>query len=407
MPVFNYKVRDKYGILIKGKLEERTKEALAEYLQNSGYTVLSISEQTEFQKSIENFLKSLKTISKEEIVVFTRQLSGMLAAGLPLLTCLSSLAKQTPNKKFSEIIEDIRKDVEAGIPLSEAMAKHPKIFSNVYVNMVNVGEVSGRLEEVLQRLAELGFQQMEIKSKIINAITYPAVLFTLMTIIMIVMLTYVVPKFVPIFEQAGENLPFFTKALINTSNFIKNYWLFIIIAIAVSLFGIKKYYDTPKGKFNIDKFLLRVPALGSLILNYNIATMSKTLANLLKSGVSLVRCLSVTENTIRNEVIKIIISELRQNVIKGKGIADQLKMSGIFPPMAIQMIAAGEQTGKLDEMLAEIANFYTTEVDYSIKKFTSLLGPLMLLIMALFVGVMAFAILVPIFKMAKLFRQKF
>ncbi|MBN1522690.1 MAG: type II secretion system F family protein [Candidatus Aureabacteria bacterium] len=406
MPIFNYKARDKFGILIKGKVEERTREALAEHLQNSGYTIVSIWEQSKFQKDFETFFNNLKQVKKQEIIIFTRQLSGMLAAGLPLLTCLSSLASQTPNRKFAGIIEDIKKDVEAGSSLSEAMFKHPQLFPEVYVNMINVGEVSGKLEEVLQRLADLGFQQMEIKAKIKAAMIYPVFLFGMMILISIGMLTWVLPRFVEIFEKTGKELPFFTRLLLNASYLLKNYWWAMLVGIIVAVVLFKKYLQNPKGKFNFDKFLLSTPVLGKLIMNYNIATMTQTLGNLLKSGVSLVQCLTVTENTVRNSVLKVILVELRENVVKGKGISEQLRMSGVFPPMVIQMISAGEQTGKLDEMLTEISEFYTVEVDYSIQNMTSVLGPLMLLIMAILVGSMALAVLIPIFSLVKIFKKK-
>ena len=406
MPIFNYKARDKFGILVKGKTEERTREALGEILQNSGYTIVSISEQTKFDKDLERFLNNLKRIKKQEIIIFTRQLSGMLAAGLPLLTCLSSLSSQMANKKFANIIENIRRDVEAGDSFSDAIAKHPKIFPEVYVNMVNVGEISGKLEEVLQRLAALGFQQMEIRAKITSAMVYPAFLFGIMTIIAIGMLTYVLPRFVAIFEKAGTELPLPTRILLNTSYFIKNYWWAVVVAIGVIIILFRKYLQDPMGRFNFDKFILSTPVLGTLMLHYNIATMAQTLGNLLKSGITLVQAISVTENTLQNTVLKVILKELRENVIKGKGISEQLRMSGVFPPMVIQMISAGEQTGKLDEMLIEVSNFYSVEVDYSIRALTSLIGPLMLLIMAVMVGSMALAILVPIFRLVKVFKKK-
>ncbi|MCK5706735.1 MAG: type II secretion system F family protein [Candidatus Aureabacteria bacterium] len=406
MPILKYKARDKFGILIKGKTEERTKEALAEHLQHSGYTIVSISEQSKFDKKVEDLLQNIKQISKQEVIFFTRQLSGMIAAGLPLLTSLSSLSKQTPNKKFSNIIEEVRKDVEAGSTLADSLSKYPNAFPEFYVNMVNVGEISGKLEEVLQRLASLGFQQMEIASKMKSAMVYPVFLFAIMLIIAIGMLTWVLPRFVEIFEKSGNELPFFTKLLLDMSHIVKAYWWALILSVGSAILLFKRYVQDPKGRLNVDKFLLSTPILGKLILDYNIATMTRTLGNILKSGISLVQGITVTENTVQNSVLKAILLELRENVVKGTGISEQLKMSGFFPPMVIQMISAGEQTGKLEEMLIEIADFYSVEVDFSIRNFTSILGPLMLLIMAVMVGAMALAILVPIFSLVKVFKKR-
>ena len=406
MPVFIYKARDKFGLLIKGRTEEHSREALAEHLQNSGYTIVSISERSKMDKEIERFFNNLKAISKTEVIIFTRQLSGMLAAGLPLLSCLSSLGSQTANKKFAGMIENMRKDVEAGEQLSEAMAKSPKIFPEVYVNMVAVGEVSGKMEEVLARLADLGFQQMEIRSKITAAMVYPIMLFGIMILISIGMLTWVLPKFVAIFEQSGMELPLATRILLNLSYAIKHYWWGIMLAILGSVLLFMKYIQDPKGRFNVDRFLLSVPVLGTLLLQYNISRMTQTLGNLLRSGITLVQALKVTENTMNNAVLRVILIELRENVIKGRGISEQLRMSGVFPPMVIQMISAGEQTGKLDDMLLEISAFYKIEVDYTINNLTNLLGPLMLLVMAVMVGAMALAILVPIFSLVNMFKKR-
>ena len=404
MPVFTYKVRDKFGLLIKGKMTSPSDAAAGTALRSLNYSVIYIQQISSLEESWLNFLDSIRKVSKKDILSTLRQLASMVHAGLPILTCLTNIIQQSANPQLKKVLESIYSDIEAGSTFANALDKHPRYFPKFFVSMINVGEISGRLDEVLSRLVAIYKQESEIKAKLLSAMLYPLILLCLSFGVVGVLLVGVLPKFIVVYTNLGVALPLPTKILLGFSGFLKSFWWLLLIILGSGIFFLNKYIQTPQGKFNMDQLLLKVPLFGTLILKYNLARFARTFGALIKSGIAVLQGLAVTETTLGNNVLKTIIANLRGSILEGKVLSEQLKLSGLFPPMVIQMISAGEQTGKLDDMLLDVADFYDTEVDYEIRNLTTFVEPLLLICMGGLVLFMALAVLKPIFNLTKVIK---
>ncbi|MEK6715040.1 MAG: type II secretion system F family protein [Candidatus Omnitrophota bacterium] len=401
MPFFRYKVRDRFGASVTGLIEGEASKSVALNLRKLGYSIIYIEEQGPFEVFLDNFLSKIKKIKNEEVVLFTRQLSAMIKSGLPLLVSLESTLPEIGNKKFKDIVAQVKKDVEGGASFHEALSKHTTVFSPLYVNMVKAGESAGILDAILERLAQLGLRDIELKSKIRAAFIYPAVLLSLAIAVIIFLLVAVLPKFIAIFEASDMRLPLPTIILITLSRFLKDFFipLAFIITFAVVLF--LRYIRSDKGRYNLHHFFLNIPVFGPLWLKIIVARFAYILSYLTKSGVPLLSALAVVEGTVGNAVVVHALQHVRSSLTEGQSLAEPFRASGLFPAMVVQMISVGEKTGKLDTMLEDVANFYELDTGYAIRNMTALLEPILLLCMGLLVGFIALSVLLPIFNVVR------
>ncbi|HWV57169.1 MAG TPA: type II secretion system F family protein, partial [Longimicrobiales bacterium] len=338
-------------------------------------------------------------IKTRDVVIFTRQFATMINAGLPLVQSLDILARQSENKALRKVVEQVLYDVESGNTLADSMRKHPKVFSDLYVNMVAAGEAGGILDVILLRLAAYLEKNDALVRKIKGAMVYPSVIMAVAVIAIAVLLIFVIPTFQNMFESAGVPLPGMTQLVIDLSAFLQAYWWAALGALVALAFVIRQVYRTSGGRLAIDRFLLRAPIFGDLLRKAGVARFTRTLGTLVASGVSILEGLEITARTAGNRVLHDAIMNSRASIASGDTISEPLKRSGVFPPMVVQMINVGEQTGGLDEMLTKIADFYDEEVDAAVEAMLSLMEPVMIVFLGGIVGSMIVAMYLPIFDM--------
>jgi len=352
-----------------------------------------------------DFLQRLKRHHQRELIFFSRQMAMLLKSGIPITGALSSIYEQVKNKDYKDVLRDILKDIQAGMPFSGALAKHPQMFSDVYVSMVKAGEASGILDEVLERLTQLNSREYEIKSRIKSAMTYPLILVIVSIIIVNFLLVNIVPKFIVIFQSYQVRLPLATRVLLGISFLFNRLWLVVLITVIGAIFLFRIYLKTEKGRYKFDYWMLHLPIFGELYLNVAVSQMCRTLGAMVKSGVPILEGLFVTSKTIKNLVISRVVENARHAVSQGQPLSQPFKASGVFPATVIQMVTLGEKSSRLDQMLIEVASFYEEEVDYSIKNMTAALEPLLLLAMGGVVAFIALSVLLPIFNLIKVFKH--
>ena len=405
MPIFTYRARTKEGALIRGSSEAVDSGSAIRSLRNIGYSVVAIEAKSEWEDFYKAFWQKIRGVKYQEVVFFTRQLSTLLASGIPLDTALNSLSEQAKNPQFRKIITEVLADLRSGLSLSDAMMKHPHAFPQVYTSMIKVAEAAGILDKILERLSDLGLQDIEIRTRIRSALTYPIILVSLAVGVVTYLLASVVPRFVVIFATYGLKLPLATRMLLGVSLIARYFWFVAVVLLIIIVFLSRKYLKSQQGRYNVDSFLLKIPIVGNFYLKVILANFSRTLSALIKSGVPILEALSVTQRTIKNTAINRVIQDIRLAISEGKTMVEPFIASGIFPSMVIQMVSAGERTGKLDKMLSEIATFYDRETEYAIRNISSILEPALLLIMGFIVAFIALAILSPIFSLIKVFRH--
>ena len=395
MPVFEYTARNLKGDLVKDQVDLPTKDDVVAHLRKNRLVVVQVR-QAPRAMSMPKFGGGVKT---RDVVVFTRQFATMINAGLPLVQALDILAQQTENKTLAGVTRQVVYDVESGQTLADALRKHPKAFSDLYVNMVAAGEAGGILDTILQRLAQFLEKNDAIVRKVKGAMVYPAVIMSVAAIAVTVLLIFVIPTFQSMFASAGIELPLPTRIVIGLSSMLKSYWWLLIGGIGLLVFAIARYYRTAAGRLQIDAFMLRVPVLGDVLRKSAVSRFTRTLGTLISSGVSILDGLEITARTAGNMVIHNAVMESRQSIASGDTISAPLARSKVFPPMVISMIAVGEQTGGLDEMLSKIADFYDEEVDAAVSTLLSLMEPIMIVVLGVIVGGMVVAMYLPIFDM--------
>jgi len=394
MPTYTYTARAVNGELKTATIDAPSREEVVAQLRRQRMSVVKVDEEAAAKKS-----KTKGSIKMRDIVIFTRQFSTMINAGLPLVQALDILAKQTENKVLSEVTRAVVFDVESGHTVADALAKHPNAFSDLYVNMVAAGEAGGILDTILMRLATFMEKNDALVRKVKGAMIYPGVIMSVAVIAICVLLIFVIPVFETMFGSVGLALPLPTRVVIGLSRFLKGYWWLIGGGIAGSFVMVKRYYATPSGKLLIDKAMLKVPVLGDVLRKSAVSRFTRTLGTLISSGVSILDGLEITAKTAGNRVIQDAIMASRASIAGGDTIAAPLQKSAVFPPMVISMIAVGEQTGGLDEMLSKIADFYDEEVDAAVSGLLSLLEPVMIVFLGVVVGGMVVAMYLPIFDM--------
>jgi type IV pilus assembly protein PilC len=392
MATFTYTARAANGDLKTATIEASSREDVVAQLRRQRLSVVKVDEEAKPKKT-------RGSVGMRDIVIFTRQFSTMINAGLPLVQALDILAKQTENKVLADVTRAVVFDVESGHTVADALGKHPNAFSELYVNMVAAGEAGGILDTILMRLATFMEKNDALVRKVKGAMIYPAVIMSVAGIAIVVLLIFVIPVFESMFASVGMALPMPTRVVIGMSKFLKGYWWAVGGGIAGAFFLLKKYYATPGGHLMIDRLMLRMPVLGDVLRKSAVSRFTRTLGTLISSGVSILDGLEITAKTAGNRVIQDAIMASRASIAGGDTIAAPLQKSAVFPPMVISMIAVGEQTGGLDEMLSKIADFYDEEVDAAVSGLLSLLEPIMIVFLGVVVGGMVVAMYLPIFDM--------
>lgn len=394
MPTFTYSAKTLAGELQTGELSLPSKNEVIGHLRKQRLIPVAVRSKP---KDISfSFGSGVKT---RDLVIFTRQFSTMINAGLPLVQSLSILGEQTDNKKLQTIIKQVLHDIESGQTLADSMGKHPKVFTPLYVNMVAAGEAGGILDTILLRLATFLEKNDALARKIKGAMTYPAVMLFVVVAAVIILLWKVVPVFATIFGDAGMALPMPTLVVLGISNFLQSYILYMFAGVIGLGFLVKRYYGTDGGRRTIDSALLRMPVLGAMLRKAAVARFTRTLGTLISSGVSILEGLEITAKTAGNRVIQDAVMGSRASIAGGATISEPLKKSGVFPPMVVQMINVGEETGGLDDMLSKVADFYDDEVDAAVSALTSILEPVMIVLMGVVIGGMVVAMYMPMFDM--------
>jgi type IV pilus assembly protein PilC len=398
MPVFLWEGQTRKGEKKKGEIEAANEAALRGILRRQGLTSITVKQKP---KNLSEYLPFLKQKVKEkEVVIFARIFATMINAGLPLIQCLDLLAQQEQNKTFALIITAIKEDIEGGSTLSDALRKYPKIFDDLFVNLVAAGESGGILDVILQRLSNYMEKAMKLKSKVKGAMTYPASVLVISIAVVSLLLIKVIPTFQKMFEGFGGELPGPTQFLITLSAYAQKYFLVAIIALAIAVYAFRRYYKTEKGTLLIDGLILKSPVFGPLLKKVAVARFTRTMSTMMTSGVPILEGLAIVSKTAGNKIVENALIRVRKSISEGKTIAEPLLETGIFPPMVVQMIAVGEATGALDAMLSKIADFYDDEVDTAVDAMTALLEPFMMVFLGGVVGGMIIAMYLPIFKMA-------
>jgi len=398
MPVYIWKGINSYGEKRKGKLEAQDETVARGMLKRMRIDVTAIKPAP--KDIFENIAFFQPKVTGKDMVIFTRQMSTMIDAGLPLVQCLQILSKQQANPTFKKVLFQVQNDVESGNTLADSMRKHPKVFDNLYSNMIEAGEVGGILDTILSRLATFKEKAMALQKKIKGAMTYPTICLGISLVILTVILVFVVPVFKSMFEEFGAALPAPTQMVVNMSDAFKNNFLYMIIGLAVLIFIIKKIYSTEKGRYRMDSMFLKAPVVGDLIRKVAVAKFTRTLSTMLQSGVPILDSLQVTAKTAGNKVIEQAVFRVSDAVAEGRAIVEPLEETGVFPNMVVQMINVGESVGALDAMLEKIADFYDEEVDQAVENLTAMIEPFMMVFLGGMIGGLVVAMYLPIFKIA-------
>jgi len=402
---FTYKVRDKQGKVVEGSLEADNVSLVAGKLRSMGYTPIAIERKDGAGLKAEIKIPGLSNrVKLKDVSVFSRQFATMINSGLSLLRSLSILAEQTESPALAKIIDQVRQDVERGASLSSAMVRHPKAFNRLYVAMVRSGESGGVLDAVLLRLATTIEKQVELRRKVKSAMTYPVVVFFLVILIVTAMLIFIVPTFKSMYTSLGGTLPLPTRILIGVSNVLKKFFPVVIAALGSMAWTFNKWTKTEKGRAKWDPMKLKMPIFGKLVHKTAIARFSRTLAALVRSGVPILESLDIVSDTANNSVVSNAVRDTQNAVKGGESLSKPLEAHKVFPPMVVQMMAVGEETGALDEMLDKIADFYDSEVEATVDALTSLIEPLLIVVMGSCVGGMVISLYMPLFNVIKLIK---
>lgn len=402
---FAYRVRDSAGKVVEGKLEGADEALVVRKLREMGYTPITVTRRDSSKLQSDIKIPGLSgRVALKDVAVLSRQFATMINSGLSLLRALAILSEQTENANLARMIGEVRQDVERGSSLSVSLARHPKAFNRLYISMVRSGEVGGSLDAVLMRLADTIESQVELRRKVKSAMTYPVVVFALVVFIASAMLLFIVPQFKGIYTELGGTLPLPTRILISISDVVKKYFPMLILLSGVGGWFLRRWARSPKGKPTWDAFVLKVPVFGLLARKSALARFARTLAALTRSGVGILEALEIVADTAGNEVVSLALRDTQRAVKQGDTLARPLSQHEVFPPMVVQMIAVGEETGALDDMLDKIADFYDQEVEATVDALTSLIEPLLIVTMGVLVGGMIISLYLPMFRIITLIK---
>jgi type II secretory pathway component PulF len=405
MPSFKYRARDPEGKAITGLLEGEDKAAVAEQIQRLGYIPVEIELEQKEVKAKKGMGANwadrfMRRVSANEIIYFNRQLALVLGAGVPLLSCLRLMAKQATNDRLRDILIGVSDDIEGGSDLSEALSHYPNVFSTLYVNMIRAGEASGQLESTLNRIAELQEYEFETRERMKAASRYPKLVIGTLIAAFFVVVTFVIPTFAKVFKEFGGELPLPTRIMIALDVFIKHYWAVSLLGIIGLVVAIVWWIRTKPGRYWFDRLKVRVPVFGSLISKFVLSRFSRIFATLNASGLPIMNTLEISTETVGNDYYARSLRRVSEEVKRGENLSDALARAEIFPPLLHQMVTVGENTGKLDEVLGKVSDYYNQEVDYAIKRFSTLIEPMLLMVLAAFVLFFALSVFLPLFNLA-------
>jgi type IV pilus assembly protein PilC len=398
MPTFKYVAKDQAARNVVGKISAENQAAVIEELRKRHLTIIDVKPVKAASKAV--FVQ--KSVKPEDLVIFSRQLSTMVDAGIPILQALDALQEQITQAYFQSVVIAVRDDIQMGSSLSAAFAKHPKAFDTLFVNMVKVGETGGVLSAILDRISSYLEKTLKLKRKVKSALIYPAVVVFMAIVITVILLVKVVPTFASIYDSFNSELPAMTQMLIGASDLLKNNLLYLIGGIVLSVFLLTRWYQTDRGREALDKASLRVPIFGELIRKVAISRFSRTLATLLQTGVPILESLDIVGKTSGNRVIENVVISVKNNVREGESIATPLVKSGVFPPMVTRMISIGEKSWQLEKMLGKIADFYDDQVDAAVAGLTSIIEPLIIGFLGIIVGFIVIALFLPIISITQI-----
>jgi len=400
---YTYRVRDRQGKLVTGSLQADNERLVISKLQEMGYVPVAVQEKKKGVGQIELSFRP-NHVKPKELAVFARQFATMVNSGLPILKALAILGDQTESKALATVVGEVRLDVERGSSLSQAMAKHPKVFQNLFIAMIRAGETGGVLDSVLLRLADNLEREVELRQRVKSAMTYPVVVLAMVTLILIAMLLFIVPQFQGIYATLGGTLPLPTRILLFVSQTFRTYWWMWALAVIVFVFLFRRYKKTPRGRAQLDRMKLKVPVFGGLFHKTALSRFASTLSILLRSGVPILQSLDIVSETVNNAVISAAVTDVQGSVKEGESIARPLGKHAVFPPMVVQMLAVGEETGAVDTMLEKVAEFYDNEVTATVDALTSLIEPLMIAVIGACVGMAVIALYLPMFNVINLIK---
>jgi type IV pilus assembly protein PilC len=397
---FTYTAINATGGELTGEIHARDAAAAHDALRVRGLLALDLKERT---AGAEGLRGAVKKVKQRSLQVFSRQFATMIQSGLNVVAALAILEEQTEDRNLAEVIADVRGDVEGGLLLSEAMGRHPKVFSNLYISMVEAGEAAGILDLVLERVATQIEKEMKIRRRVKSALVYPITVLAFAFVVLTALLMFLVPVFTKIFEDLGGELPMLTQIVVTASDAVRGYWYIIFPLIGLAIWGFLWWKRTHTGRQLWDRFRVRVPfGIGRVVLKVGMARFTRTLASLVGAGVDIIRALEITGQTAGNTLIEHAVVDVRERVQQGASIAQPLAEHPVFPPMVSHMVRVGEETGELEKMLGKIADFYEDEVDSSIATLTSIIEPLMMILVGVMVGVIIIAMYLPMFKLLTL-----
>lgn len=398
MPVFMWEGKNRNNAVQKGEMDAANEDAVKFHLSKMKITPTKIKKKP--KDIFENVAFMQPKVTKKDIIIFCRQFSTMIDAGLPIIQCLDILHSQQENKTFKIKLKKIKDDVEGGATLAEAMKKYSELFDNLFVNMIAAGEAGGILDTILRRLSAYLEKNAKLVAQVKGAMTYPIITIVIAVAVVAVIMIFVIPVFQEMFSDMGGNLPKPTLIVVGMSNFTKRNVHFMIVGLVLFIWTFKKVYKTEKGRDAIDKIMLQLPVFGNLLRKVAVAKFTRTMGTMLSSGVAILESLDIVAKTAGNKVIEKAIYSVRSGIAEGRTMADPLAESGVFPAMVCQMIAVGESTGALDAMLGKIADFYEEEVDQAVENLTSMIEPFMMVFLGTVIGGLVVAMYLPIFKMA-------
>ena len=398
MPVYTYRARDRSGKVVTATMEAATEREVAASLRDKGMFVAEIKPPAKGLSMEIKMPAFMDAPGLRDVTIFSRQFATVIAAGLPVVQSLNILQRQADKQGMKDALGKIRNDVETGLPLSDALAKHPRIFNKLYIYLARAGEVSGNLDGILERVATYMEKQQAIRGKVKSAMTYPAVVLVIALAVTFFLLTGIVPQFAQILDQLGGDLPLITQILVSISDFLRFQWWLLLIIVVATVVGIGFYYRTNNGRHVIDRILLRLPVLGPLVQKSSIASFSQTFGLLLRSGVNIVEAIDITKGTAGNAIVEDILSETKDAVQRGEQVSVTLtKYPQVFPPLVTSMVAIGEETGAIDAMLEKIAEFYEREVDEAVEGLTAALEPMLIVFLGVVVGFIVAGMFLPMF----------
>ncbi|MEW6264695.1 MAG: type II secretion system F family protein [Thermodesulfobacteriota bacterium] len=398
MPYFVWKGVNTKGVKRKGKMEAQDERQVEGMLKRMRIAPTLIKPAP--KDLFENVKFMQPKVKPKDIMIFTRQFSTMIDAGLPLVSCLKILSDQQENKTFKTVLRELNSAVQAGSTLSESLRKYPKLFDDLYCNLVAAGEAGGILDTILQRLAEYMEKAEKLKARVKGAMMYPIIVICVAVLVIMVIMIFVIPVFQAMFADFGKALPVLTQMVINLSNFIKSNVIYMIVALVVLIFAFRRFVKTERGQVIFDRTVLMAPVFGPLVRKVAVAKFTRTLSTMMSSGVPIINSLDIVARTAGNKIVEAAILDTKSAIAEGRAIADPLMESGVFPSMVVQMISVGEEAGALDTMLEKIANFYDEEVDTAVEALTSMIEPLLMVFLGGSIGTLVIAMYLPIFSMA-------